>query len=193
MESASKKKYRLTLLYLIKDLLKVTIVGGVLCAIFVNVLFFVLARFPFNMREFIGATLSGFVIGACIGIILRCFRGDDMDDVEGVALYNVYAGIHNTFVFASFDMGGGAALSIIGTILTILYLIYRLAAVALVFPLTFVYVCIMAILESIFNGIPEFIGNILDKLVPIVAMICGVVAVTVALVSMGGEYISERV
>lgn len=184
MESTSRKKYRLTLLYLIKDLLKVTIIGGIIAVVFLNVLIFVLGGYEFNMKDGIAVTLTGFVIGAAIGIILRCFKGGEMDDVEGVALYNVYAGIHNTFVFMNFNMGAGAALSIVGAILTVFYLIYRLAAVALIFPLTFVYVCIMAILETIFNGIPTIIGNILDKLIPIIAMIGGVVILSIVIVSM---------
>lgn len=184
MENSSKKKYRLTFLYLIKDLLKITIIGGVLTAILLNILFFVLAGFKFSMRECIAATLTGLVLGASIGIILRCFKGQEMEDVESAGIYNVYVGIHNAIVFSNFGMGGGAALSIVGSIATLLYLIYRLAAVALIFPMTFVYVCIMAIFETIFNGIPAFIGNILDKLIPIIAMICGVVALTIALISM---------
>lgn len=188
-EDVVKKKYRLSLLYLLKDLLIAMIVGGIICLIFVCIIVYGVAGSKFVITEFIPDAIECFAAGMFLGLIFRCLTGGEdsgIGEVAGVTLYNTYAGIHNTFLFANAggDYSFGAAASIIGLFITLLGFVYKVGCTIVVVPISFVYLCIMAVFETIFRGIPEGLGNFLDKLIPIIAKLGGILAVILVIILM---------
>lgn len=184
-KNAIKKKYRMSLLYLLKDLLKSMLIGGILLSIFIVLLMIFGPKIPFDIKIYSEYICSSFVLGAGMGIIYKCIAGGDIGDYAGVTLYNTYAGIHNTLLFSGAGFSFGAAFAVIGLVLTAIRFVYKLACTIVVFPMSFVYLCIMALIETIFNGIPVSLGNFLDKIIPIAAKICGLVATYFVVKSWG--------
>lgn len=183
-EDLSRKKYRLSLLYLVIDLLKSMLVGAIVFFVFIFILTVGIMRLPFSDYSF-REIFDVIIMGAGIGLLYRCLKGnDEFDDYAEVDLYNMYAGIHNTFVFADAGSGYGATLSLIEFFLSLLGLVFKLGSAVVVVPVSLVYLCIMSILETIFNGIPKTLGNILDKLIPLFSIIGGCIAVILVLVLM---------
>lgn len=185
------KKYRLSLLHMIKEVLKATLIGGILSAVALNIIRYAILKGTFEIKDFFAYTFWFFICGVCIGLMCVIW-GDDGTETTGdtgVMLYNVFAGVHNTFVFSNAGMGAGATFSIITVMFTLFYGILRFVYVAVsttvVFPLSFLYLCIMAIFETIFDGIPETLGNILDKIIPISATVIGFAAMIGVLVLWG--------
>lgn len=183
-EDLSRKKYRLSLLYLVIDLLK-SMLGGIIGFSIVMVIFASIISGKLTIF-YGGDDIVGLITcGGVIGLLYRCLKGnDEFDDYAEVDLYNMYAGIHNTFVFADAGSGYGATLSLIEFFLSLLGLVFKLGSAVVVVPVSLVYLCIMSILETIFNGIPKTLGNILDKLIPLFSIIGGCIAVILVLVLM---------
>ena len=186
-EDIIRKKYRLSLLYLLKDLLLSAVIGGVIGVVFFNILFFITNGFAINKELFFETFIYCYAIGAIVGLIRICLKDDnDFGGNTDIALYNTYAGIHNTFLFANAGDGYSydATFSLLGLLLSLLGLVYKLGCAIVVVPMSIVYLCIMSIFETIFNGIPVTLGNILDKIIPLISKLCGMVAVIVVLVLM---------
>lgn len=182
----NKKKYRQSLLNMLKSMVRAMRVGSIICTVASWAFFYGLHGNPFKLGTFLQLTVSCIIFGGVLGILYRCLKGgeDEMDNHMGIPLYNMYAGINNTFVFSRANCSWGAAFSLLVLFLSFLELIYKFICVATVIPASFVYLCIMAVVEKILDGIPEGLGNVLDKLVPLAAKLCGIIVVFAVLLSM---------
>lgn len=184
---AQSKKYRLSLLYLLKDLLLLVLKSGIIGALILNVLMYLIFKEPFKPIGCLAYIICGAVLGIIIGYVIKSLIGNDSGDsfanATGVTIYNMYAGVHNLHVLSGSTIGSGA--SILGLVLTVITWAFIVLYSLLLMPVSIVYLCIMSVIEVITHGIPKTLGNILDKLVMIGAGIGSIALIIYAIAQIG--------
>ena len=176
----TSRKYLLSLLYMLKDLLFLILKSGIIGALILNILIYAVFKEPFDAIGCLAYIICGESIGIVIGYIIKAVRGQDEGDAfanaTGVTMYNMYAGVHNLRVLSGSTIGSGMSIVIYAFIV-----IYSL----LLIPVSIVYLIIMSVIEAITHGIPETFGCILDKLIMVVSGI-GSIALVILLIAQIG-------
>lgn len=179
----SKRKYRLSLVYMVKDLLVLILKGGLIGAVISNVIMYGFGKESFEIINFLAYSAVGVIIGIMVAFVLKILVGKDPDvsaENAGVTFYNVYAGIHNARVA---DNAGDAGIAIFVIIFSIIRFLFTFLYSALLIPVSLIYLIAMSIIEMLVNGIPETLGNILDKLVKLASGV-GSIALIIFIISL---------
>ena len=183
----TSRKYLLSLLYMLKDLLFLILKSGIIGALILNILIYAVFKEPFDAIGCLAYIICGESIGIVIGYIIKAVRGQDEGDAfanaTGVTMYNMYAGVHNLRVLSGSTIGSG--MSILGLFLTVVIYAFIVIYSLLLIPLSIVYLIIMSVIEAITHGIPETFGCILDKLIMVVSGI-GSIALVILLIAQIG-------
>ena len=181
------RKYLLSLLYMLKDLLFLILKSGIIGALILNILIYAVFKEPFDAIGCLAYIICGESIGIVIGYIIKAVRGQDEGDAfanaTGVTMYNMYAGVHNLRVLSGSTIGSG--MSILGLFLTVVIYAFIVIYSLLLIPVSIVYLIIMSVIEAITHGIPETFGCILDKLIMVVSGI-GSIALVILLIAQIG-------
>lgn len=189
-----RKKYRLSLLNLVKGMLKAAIIGAIVAVVLVIIIELVFSK-EFNISDLAIKLIGNLIEGAIFGILVGCVLGvrnadiehiEDADDGE-VQLYNMYVSIHNGFVFGSIGSGAGCAVSMFVLAFQLLLLVYQLVSIVAIVPISVVYLCAMALFETIFNGIPVGLGNALDKLPVLLGKFCGILVAALGVILLSAR------
>lgn len=184
---AGSRKYLLSLLYTLKDLLFLILKSGIIGALILNILMYAVFKEPFDAIGCLAYIICGGSIGIVIGYIIKSVRGQDEGDTfanaTGATMYNMYAGVHNLRVLSGNTIGSG--MSIWGLFFTVVIYAFIVIYSLLLIPVSIVYLIVMSIIETIMHGIPETLGCILDKLVIIVSGI-GSIALVILLIAQIG-------
>ena len=183
----TSRKYLLSLLYMLKDLLFLILKSGIIGALILNILIYAVFKEPFDAIGCLAYIICGESIGIVIGYIIKAVRGQDEGDAfanaTGVTMYNMYAGVHNLRVLSGSTIGSG--MSILGLFLTVVIYAFIVIYSLLLIPVSIVYLIIMSVIEAITHGIPETFGCILDKLIMVVSGI-GSSALVILLIAQIG-------
>lgn len=183
----TSRKYLLSLLYMLKDLLFLILKSGIIGALILNILIYAVFKEPFDAIGCLAYIICGGIIGIVIGYIIKAVRGQDEGDAfanaTGVTMYNMYAGVHNLRVLSGSTIGSG--MSILGLFLTVVIYAFIVIYSLLLIPVSIVYLIIMSVIEAITHGIPETFGCILDKLIMVVSGI-GSIALVILLIAQIG-------
>ena len=183
----TSRKYLLSLLYMLKDLLFLILKSGIIGALILNILIYAVFKEPFDAIGCLADIICGESIGIGIGYIIKAVRGQDEGDAfanaTGVTMYNMYAGVHNLRVLSGSTIGSG--MSILGLFLTVVIYAFIVIYSLLLIPVSIVYLIIMSVIEAITHGIPETFGCILDKLIMVVSGI-GSIALVILLIAQIG-------
>lgn len=183
----TSRKYLLSLLYMLKDLLFLILKSGIIGALILNILIYAVFKEPFDAIGCLAYIICGESIGIVIGYIIKAVRGQDEGDAfanaTGVTMYNMYAGVHNLRVLSGSTIGSG--MSILGLFLTVVIYAFIVIYSLLLMPVSIVYLIIMSVIEAITHGIPETFGCILDKLIMVVSGI-GSIALVILLIAQIG-------
>lgn len=183
----TSRKYLLSLLYMLKDLLFLILKSGIIGALILNILIYAVFKEPFDAIGCLAYIICGESIGIVIGYIIKSVRGQDEGDAfanaTGVTMYNMYAGVHNLRVLSGSTIGSG--MSILGLFLTVVIYAFIVIYSLLLIPVSIVYLIIMSVIEAITHGIPETFGCILDKLIMVVSGI-GSIALVILLIAQIG-------
>ncbi len=183
----TSRKYLLSLLYMLKDLLFLILKSGIIGALILNILIYAVFKEPFDAIGCLAYIICGESIGIVIGYIIKAVRGQDEGDAfanaTGVTMYNMYAGVHNLRVLSGSTIGSG--MSILGLFLTVVIYAFIVIYSLLLIPVSIVYLIIMSVIEAITHGIPETFGCILDKLIMVVSGI-GSIALVILLIAQIG-------
>lgn len=183
----TSRKYLLSLLYMLKDLLFLILKSGIIGALILNILIYAVFKEPFDAIGCLAYIICGESIGIVIGYIIKAVRGQDEGDAfanaTGVTMYNMYAGVHNLRVLSGSTIGSG--MSILGLFLTVVIYAFIVIYSLLLIPVSIVYFIIMSVIEAITHGIPETFGCILDKLIMVVSGI-GSIALVILLIAQIG-------
>ena len=183
----TSRKYLLSLLYMLKDLLFLILKSGIIGALILNILIYAVFKEPFDAIGCLAYIICGESIGIVIGYIIKAVRGQDEGDAfanaTGVTMYNMYAGVHNLRVLSGSTIGLG--MSILGLFLTVVIYAFIVIYSLLLIPVSIVYLIIMSVIEAITHGIPETFGCILDKLIMVVSGI-GSIALVILLIAQIG-------
>ena len=183
----TSRKYLLSLLYMLKDLLFLILKSGIIGALILNILIYAVFKEPFDAIGCLAYIICGESIGIVIGYIIKAVRGQDEGDAfanaTGVTMYNMYAGVHNLRVLSGSTIGSG--MSILGLFLTVVIYAFIVIYSLLLIPVSIVYPIIMSVIEAITHGIPETFGCILDKLIMVVSGI-GSIALVILLIAQIG-------
>lgn len=183
----TSRKYLLSLLYMLKDLLFLILKSGIIGALILNILIYAVFKEPFDAIGCLAYIICGKSIGIVIGYIIKAVRGQDEGDAfanaTGVTMYNMYAGVHNLRVLSGSTIGSG--MSILGLFLTVVIYAFIVIYSLLLIPVSIVYLIIMSVIEAITHGIPETFGCILDKLIMVVSGI-GSIALVILLIAQIG-------
>ena len=167
----TSRKYLLSLLYMLKDLLFLILKSGIIGALILNILIYAVFKEPFDAIGCLAYIICGESIGIVMGYIIKAVRGQDEGDAfanaTGVTMYNMYAGVHNLRVLSGSTIGSG--MSILGLFLTVVIYAFIVIYSLLLIPVSIVYLIIMSVIEAITHGIPETFGCILDKLIMVVS------------------------
>lgn len=117
----TSRKYLLSLLYMLKDLLFLILKSGIIGALILNILIYAVFKEPFDAIGCLAYIICGESIGIVMGYIIKAVRGQDEGDAfanaTGVTMYNMYAGVHNLRVLSGSTIGSG--MSILGLFLTV--------------------------------------------------------------------------
>ena len=183
----TSRKYLLSLLYMLKDLLFLILKSGIIGALILNILIYAVFKEPFDAIGCLAYIICGESIGIVIGYIIKAVRGQDEGDAfanaTGVTMYNMYAGVLNLRVLSGSTIGSG--MSILGLFLTVVIYAFIVIYSLLLIPVSIVYLIIMSVIEAITHGIPETFGCILDKLIMVVSGI-GSIALVILLIAQIG-------
>ena len=183
----TSRKYLLSLLYMLKDLLFLILKSGIIGALILNILIYAVFKEPFDAIGCLAYIICSESIGIVIGYIIKAVRGQDEGDAfanaTGVTMYNMYAGVHNLRVLSGSTIGSG--MSILGLFLTVVIYAFIVIYSLLLIPVSIVYLIIMSVIEAITHGIPETFGCILDKLIMVVSGI-GSIALVILLIAQIG-------
>ena len=183
----TSRKYLLSLLYMLKDLLFLSLKSGIIGALILNILIYAVFKEPFDAIGCLAYIICGESIGIVMGYIIKAVRGQDEGDAfanaTGVTMYNMYAGVHNLRVLSGSTIGSG--MSILGLFLTVVIYAFIVIYSLLLIPVSIVYLIIMSVIEAITHGIPETFGCILDKLIMVVSGI-GSIALVILLIAQIG-------
>ena len=183
----TSRKYLLSLLYMLKDLLFLILKSGIIGALILNILIYAVFKEPFDAIGCLAYIICGESIGIVMGYIIKAVRGQDEGDAfanaTGVTMYNMYAGVHNLRVLSGSTIGSG--MSILGLFLTVVIYAFIVIYSLLLIPVSIVYLIIMSVIEAITHGIPETFGCILDKLIMVVSGI-GSIALVILLIAQIG-------
>lgn len=183
----TSRKYLLSLLYMLKDLLFLILKSGIIGALILNILIYAVFKEPFDAIGCLAYIICDESIGIVIGYIIKAVRGQDEGDAfanaTGVTMYNMYAGVHNLRVLSGSTIGSG--MSILGLFLTVVIYAFIVIYSLLLIPVSIVYLIIMSVIEAITHGIPETFGCILDKLIMVVSGI-GSIALVILLIAQIG-------
>ncbi len=183
----TSRKYLLSLLYMLKDLLFLILKSGIIGALILNILIYAVFKEPFDAIGCLAYIICGESIGIVIGYIIKAVRGQDEGDAfanaTGVTMYNMYAGVHNLRVLSGSTIGSG--MSILRLFLTVVIYAFIVIYSLLLIPVSIVYLIIMSVIEAITHGIPETFGCILDKLIMVVSGI-GSIALVILLIAQIG-------
>lgn len=183
----TSRKYLLSLLYMLKDLLFLILKSGIIGALILNILIYAVFKEPFDAIGCLAYIICGESIGIVIGYIIKAVRGQDEGDAfanaTGVTMYNMYAGVHNLRVLSGSTIGSG--MSTLGLFLTVVIYAFIVIYSLLLIPVSIVYLIIMFVIEAITHGIPETFGCILDKLIMVVSGI-GSIALVILLIAQIG-------
>lgn len=183
----TSRKYLLSLLYMLKDLLFLILKSGIIGALILNILIYAVFKEPFDAIGCLAYIICGESMGIVIGYIIKAVRGQDEGDAfanaTGVTMYNMYAGVHNLRVLSGSTIGSG--MSILGLFLTVVIYAFIVIYSLLLIPVSIVYLIIMSVIEAITHGIPETFGCILDKLIMVVSGI-GSIALVILLIAQIG-------
>ena len=183
----SSRKYLLSLLHTLKDLLFLILKSGIIGALILNILMYAVFKEPFDAIGCLTYIICGGSIGIVIGYIIKAVRGQDKGDAfanaTGATMYNMYAGVYNLRVLSGSTIGSG--MSILGLFLTVVIYTYIVIYSLLLIPVSIVYLIIMSVIETITHGIPETLGCILDKFIIIVSGI-GSIALIIFLIAQIG-------
>lgn len=183
----SSRKYLLSLLYTLKDLLFLILKSGIIGALILNILMYAVFKEPFDAIGCFAYIICGGSIGIVIGYIIKAVRGQDEGDAfanaTGATMYNMYAGIHNLRVLSGSTIGSG--MSILGLFLTVVIYVFIVIHSLLLIPVSIVYFIIMSVIEAVTHGTPETLGCILDKFIIIVSGI-GSIALVILLIAQIG-------
>lgn len=183
----TSRKYLLSLLYMLKDLLFLILKSGIIGALILNILIYAVFKEPFDAIGCLAYIICGESIGIVIGYIIKAVRGQDEGDAfanaTGVTMYNMYAGVHNLRVLSGSTIGSG--MLILGLFLTVVIYAFIVIYSLLLIPVSIVYLIIMSVIEAITHGIPETFGCILDKLIMVVSGI-GSIALVILLIAQIG-------
>ena len=183
----TSRKYLLSLLYMLKDLLFLILKSGIIGALILNILIYAVFKEPFDAIGCLAYIICGESIGIVIGYIIKAVRGQDEGDAfanaTGVTMYNMYAGVHNLRVLSGSTIGSG--MSILGLFLTVVIYAFIVIYSLLLISVSIVYLIIMSVIEAITHGIPETFGCILDKLIMVVSGI-GSIALVILLIAQIG-------
>ena len=183
----TSRKYLLSLLYMLKDLLFLILKSGIIGALILNILIYAVFKEPFDAIGCLAYIICGESIGIVIGYIIKAVRGQDEGDAfanaTGVTMYNMYAGVHNLRVLSGSTIGSG--MSILGLFLTVVIYAFIVIYSLLLIPVSIVYLILMSVIEAITHGIPETFGCILDKLIMVVSGI-GSIALVILLIAQIG-------
>lgn len=183
----SSRRYLLSLLYTLKDLLFLILKSGIIGALILNVLMYAVFKEPFDIIGCLAYIICGGNIGIVIGYIIKAVRvqdeGDAFANATGATMYNMYAGVHNLRVLSGSTIGSG--ISILRLFLTVVIYAFIVIYSMLLIPVSIVYLIIMSVIEAITHGIPETLGCILDKIIIIVSGI-GSIALIILLIAQIG-------
>ena len=183
----SSRKYLLSLLYTLKDLLFLILKSGIIGALILNILMYAVFKEPFDVIGCLAYIICGGSIGIVIGYIIKAVRGHDEGDAFANAtdatMYNMYAGVHNLRVLSGSTIGSG--MSILGLFLTVVIYAFIVIYSILLIPVSIVYLIIMSVIEAITHGIPETLGCILDKLIIVVSGIGSITLVIFLIAQIG--------
>ena len=183
----TSRKYLLSLLYMLKDLLFLILKSGIIGALILNILIYAVFKEPFDAIGCLAYIICGESIGIVIGYIIKAVRGQDEGDAfanaTGVTMYNMYAGVHNLRVLSGSTIGSG--MSILGLFLTVVIYAFIVIYSLLLIPVSIVYLIIMSVIEAITHRIRETFGCILDKLIMVVSGI-GSIALVILLIAQIG-------
>ena len=183
----NSRKYLLSLLYTLKDLLFLILKSGFIGALIVNILMYAVFKESFDAIGCLAYIICGGSIGIVIGYIIKAVRGQDEGDTfanaTGDTMYNMYAGVHNLRVLSGSTIGSG--MSILGLFFTVVIYAFILIYSLLLIPMSIVYLVIMSVIEAITHGIPEILGCILDKLVIIVSGIGSITLIIFLIAQIG--------
>ena len=117
----NSRKYLLSLLYTLKDLLFLILKSGFIGALIVNILMYAVFKESFDAIGCLAYIICGGSIGIVIGYIIKAVRGQDEGDTfanaTGDTMYNMYAGVHNLRVLSGSTIGSG--MSILGLFFTV--------------------------------------------------------------------------
>lgn len=100
----SSRKYLLSLLYTLKDLLFLILKSGIIGALIINILMYAIFKEPFDAIGCLAYIICGGSIGIVIGYIIKAVCGQDEGDAfantTGVTMYNMNLGIisHNRYI-----------------------------------------------------------------------------------------------
>lgn len=157
----NSRKYLLSLLYTLKDLLFLILKSGFIGALIVNILMYAVFKEPFDTIGCLSYITCGSSIGIVIGYIIKAVLGQDEGDAfanaTGATMYNMYAGIHNLRVLSSSTIG--SCMSILGLFLTVVIYAFIVIYSMLLIPVSIVYLIIMSVIEAITHGIPETLNT----------------------------------
>ena len=76
----SSRKYLLSLLYTLKDLLFLILKSGIIGALIINILMYAIFKEPFDAIGCLAYIICGGSIGIVIGYIIKAVRGQDEGD-----------------------------------------------------------------------------------------------------------------
>lgn len=175
-------KYRTSLKLLISDILSLSLKAGAIGAVAMTLLYILVNRTSFDFVALLESILGGIILGIFLGFIIKAITEsisyNETDTKTDV--YNVYAGIHNA-TFASDAAESGFGVFVV--LFVIVKYIYIVLKSMLLIPVSLVYLCLMALLETIFHGFPKVLGNFLDKLIKFATSI-GCIAIVIYLISL---------